>query len=74
MSIPESRFISKVECATCPDCERVLVLGHLPPESKRPFVQGHAQGWVITCQGCGSEFPVRHSEIFQTAVEQPRVH
>src|SRR3954464_3671428 len=27
------------ECATCPECEKVLVLGLLAPENKRPFVE-----------------------------------
>ena len=74
MPIQQTRTISMVECVSCPDCEKILVLSTLPPESKRPFIEGHAQGWVIVCQGCGSEFPVRHSEIFHTAVEHARVH
>ena len=51
MPIQQTRTISMVECVSCPDCEKILVLSTLPPESKRPFIEGHAQGWVIVCQG-----------------------
>jgi hypothetical protein len=44
MPLPERRPTEWAECATCPDCERVLVLGHMPPESKRPFVLERARG------------------------------
>lgn len=70
----EFRSPVMAECATCPECEKILVLGYLPPESKRPFVEGRSQGWVITCQGCGLEFPVRNSQIFQTEVDAQYVH
>ena len=40
MILPDDSATQIAECATCPECDRVLVLGHLPPESKRPFVQG----------------------------------
>ena len=53
MILPDDSATQIAECATCPECDRVLVLGHLPPESKRPFVQGRAQGWVLVCRGCG---------------------
>ena len=68
------RNVSLAECATCPQCEKVLVLGLLAPEQKRPFVEAHSQGWVLTCPGCGNDFPARAAEIFQTAVEMARVH
>ncbi len=71
MPIQQTRTISMVECVSCPDCEKILVLSTLPPESKRPFIEGHAQGWVIVCQGCGSEFPVRSSKILQTVERTP---
>lgn len=71
----DARHLTELaECATCPDCERVLVLGMLPPESKRPFVLGHAQGWVLVCRTCGCEFPVRSSELFQAPVPMTHVH
>ncbi len=69
MPIQPTRTISKLECASCPDCEKIIVLGALPPESKRPFVEGRTQGWVIVCRGCGSEFPVRSSNILPVAAE-----
>ncbi len=69
MPIQQTRTIAMVECASCPDCEKILVLGMLPAESKRPFVEGRARGWVIICGGCGNEFPVRSAEIFQTVKE-----
>ena len=68
MPLQETQLISMVECASCPDCEKVLILGTLPPQSKRPFVEGRSQGWVIVCGGCGNEFAVRSGKIFQTAV------
>jgi hypothetical protein len=68
MPIQETRSISKAECATCPDCEKILVLGALPSESKRPFVLGRTRGWVVVCR-CGKEFPVRSAQVSQTAVE-----
>ena len=74
MILPAEPATEIAECATCPECDRVLVLGHLPPESKRPFVQGRAQGWVLVCRGCGCEFPVRNSQIFQAAIEVPQIH
>lgn len=70
MPIQQTRTISTVECATCPDCEKILVLSTLPPESKRPFVEGRTHGWVIVCGTCGSEFPVRSSKVLQPAVER----
>ena len=63
MPIQQTRTISMLECATCPDCEKIMVLGTLPPENKRSFVEGATQGWVIVCSGCGSEFPVRSSNV-----------
>jgi hypothetical protein len=69
MPIQQTRTISKLECATCPDCEKIIVLGTLPPESKRPFVEGRTQGWVVVCRGCGSEFPVRSSNILPVAAD-----
>lgn len=72
MPLQETRLISMLECASCPDCEKVLVLGSLPAESKRPFVEGRSQGWVIVC-GCGNEFAVRSAKIFQTAVHTARL-
>lgn len=74
MPIQETRPISMVECATCPDCEKVLVLGSLPPQNKRPFVEGRSQGWVIICGGCGNEFAVRSAKIFQTAIQTSSLH
>ena len=74
MILPDDSATQIAVCATCPECDRVLVLGHLPPESKRPFVQGRAQGWVLVCRGCGCEFPVRNSQIFQAAIEVPQIH
>ena len=74
MPLSQNSLLQWAECATCPDCEKILVLGQLPTESKRPFVQGGAQGWVIICRGCGCEFPVRHSEIFETQVAMTQVH
>jgi len=74
MPLHQSSALQWAECATCPDCEKILVLGQLPPESKRPFVQGRAQGWVIVCRSCGCEFPVRNCEIFQTEIEVPHIH
>ena len=68
MPIQQTRIISKVECATCPDCEKILILSMLPPESKRPFIEGRMHGWVIVCRVCGSEFPVRSSKVLQPAV------
>ncbi|HTD24534.1 MAG TPA: hypothetical protein VK738_17885 [Terriglobales bacterium] len=67
MPIQETRSISKAECATCPDCEKILVLGALSAESKRPFVLGRTRGWVVVCR-CGKEFPVRSAQVFQNAV------
>jgi hypothetical protein len=58
-----------MECATCPDCEKIIVLGALLPENKRPFVEGRTQGWVIVCRGCGNEFPVRSSNVLPATVE-----
>ena len=69
MPIQQTRTISKLECATCPDCEKIIVLGTLPPESKRPFVEGRTQGWVIVCRGCGSEFPVRSANVLPVAAQ-----
>jgi len=69
MPIQQTRTISKLECATCPDCEKIIILSTLPPESKRPFVEGRTQGWVVVCRGCGSEFPVRSSNILPVAAE-----
>ncbi len=69
-----ARASTLAECAACPDCERVLVLSYLPAEHKRPFVHAGSQGWVITCHCCGSEFPVRHSELFRTLIEPERMH
>jgi hypothetical protein len=46
----------------------------LAPENKRPFVEGHMQGWVLTCTSCGADFPARVGEIFHTSVEMQRVH
>ena len=74
MPLDQNSLLQWAECATCPDCEKILVLGQLPPESKRPFVQGRAQGWVIICRSCGCEFPVRNSEIFQTEVAITQIH
>jgi len=82
LSIEQKEWIMQVaarastlaECAACPDCERVLVLSYLPAEHKRPFVHAGSQGWVITCHCCGSEFPVRHSELFRTLIEPERMH
>ena len=69
MPIQQTRTISKLECATCPDCEKIIVLGTLPPESKRPFVEGRTQGWVIVCRGCGTEFPVRSANVLPVATQ-----
>ena len=71
MPLIQSHALELAECATCPECERVLVLSHLPPESKRPFVEGHAQGWVLLCRSCGCEFPVRSAELFQAQISAP---
>jgi uncharacterized protein YbaR (Trm112 family) len=74
MPIAEGRMTEWAECAACPECERVLVLGHLPAESKRPFVEGRSQGWVLICRTCGCEFPVRSSELMHLPVEISAVH
>jgi|GEM_PF-6880527 len=74
MGLSAGRITEIAECATCPECDCILVLGHLPPESKRPFVQGRSQGWVIVCRSCGNEFPVRHSQTFQAAVDVQHLH
>ena len=69
-----ARMTSWAECATCPECQKILVLDYLAPENKRPFVEGPATGWVLTCPTCGTDFPARASQIFHTAVEMARVH
>jgi transcription elongation factor Elf1 len=74
MPVDVRHAVALAECATCPECEKVLVLGLLAPEYKRPFVEGHMQGWVLTCTGCGTDFPARVGEIFHTPVEMQRVH
>jgi transcription elongation factor Elf1 len=74
MSVDVRHAVALAECATCPECEKVLVLGLLAPENKRPFVEGHMQGWVLTCTSCGADFPARVGEIFHTPVEMQRVH
>ena len=74
MTLDVRHAVALAECATCPECEKVLVLGLLAPENKRPFVEGHMQGWVLTCTSCGADFPARVGEIFHTPVEMQRVH
>jgi transcription elongation factor Elf1 len=74
MALAARRLTEYVDCASCPECERVLVLHQLPPESKRPFVQGHSQGFVLVCRACGCEFPVRTSELMHLPVEISPVH
>jgi len=74
MPLDVRHAVALAECATCPECEKVLVLGLLAPENKRPFVEGHMQGWVLTCTSCGADFPARVGEIFHTPVEMQRVH
>jgi hypothetical protein len=72
--MPVARTPALAECASCPDCDKVLVLSFLPLEHKRPFVHAGDQGWVIICHSCGSEFPVRHAELFRTSIEPERMH
>jgi transcription elongation factor Elf1 len=74
MPVDVRHAVALAECATCPECEKVLVLGLLAPEYKRPFVEGHMQGWVLTCTACGTDFPARVGEIFHTPVEMQRIH
>jgi hypothetical protein len=69
MPIQQTRTIAMVECATCPDCEKIIVLATLAPESKRPFVEGRTQGWVIVCRACDNEFPVRSSNALPVVAE-----
>ena len=44
-----ARMTSWAECATCPECQKILVLDCLPPECKRPSsVSAVSASWAIS--------------------------